>query len=152
MQHVINSKLNLNSMCCFDVQVSISGQALVFVVRTASHSFFDAAGVLTYVAFFGAQVRLMRASMIVLQRSTALSCHSQSLCKWVHCGLTEVAYMLQHASAATLCVQRRQHHTAGLVTVTMGRVHAGCIDPDCRDGLWWLCPAPRQHTAMLAVP
>jgi H+-transporting ATPase len=36
--------------------VSISGQALVFVVRTASHSFLAAAGGLTYVAFFGAQV------------------------------------------------------------------------------------------------
>lgn len=75
MQHVINSNLNLKFMCCFYVQVSISGQALVFVVRTSSHSFFDAAGVLTYVAFFGAQVRLMRATMIIVQRSKALSCH-----------------------------------------------------------------------------
>eukprot|EP00882_Tetradesmus_deserticola_P005625 GHRQ01005921.1.p1 GENE.GHRQ01005921.1~~GHRQ01005921.1.p1 ORF type:complete len:1073 (+),score=431.52 GHRQ01005921.1:381-3599(+) len=37
-------------------QVSISGQALVFVVRTARHSLTTLAGGLTYVAFFGAQV------------------------------------------------------------------------------------------------
>lgn len=37
-------------------QVSISGQALVFVVRTTKHSFLDRAGGLTYLAFFGAQV------------------------------------------------------------------------------------------------
>ena len=42
-------------------QVSISGQALVFVTRTASHSFLDPAGALTYVAFFGAQARQGRA-------------------------------------------------------------------------------------------
>ena len=38
------------------VQVSISGQALVFVVRTESWSFMSRAGNLTYVAFFVAQV------------------------------------------------------------------------------------------------
>jgi hypothetical protein len=38
--------------------VSISGQALVFVVRTARHSLTTLAGGLTYLAFFGAQVRL----------------------------------------------------------------------------------------------
>eukprot|EP00879_Flechtneria_rotunda_P000106 GHRR01000160.1.p1 GENE.GHRR01000160.1~~GHRR01000160.1.p1 ORF type:complete len:747 (+),score=230.67 GHRR01000160.1:4862-7102(+) len=37
-------------------QVSISGQALVFVVRTASHSFCVLAGGLTYVAFICAQI------------------------------------------------------------------------------------------------
>ncbi|PSC74572.1 plasma-membrane proton-efflux P-type ATPase [Micractinium conductrix] len=37
------------------LQVSISGQAIVFVVRTISHSFFSRAGTLTYVAFFVAQ-------------------------------------------------------------------------------------------------
>ena len=37
------------------LQVSVSGQALVFVVRTASHSLMVVAGGLTYVAFFGAQ-------------------------------------------------------------------------------------------------
>ncbi|WIA34892.1 hypothetical protein OEZ86_013179 [Tetradesmus obliquus] len=36
-------------------QVSISGQALVFVVRSARHSFTTLAGGLTYLAFFGAQ-------------------------------------------------------------------------------------------------
>ena len=36
-------------------QVSISGQALVFVVRTFSHSLLVVAGGLTYVAFFLAQ-------------------------------------------------------------------------------------------------
>ncbi|KAF8059373.1 PMA1 [Scenedesmus sp. PABB004] len=37
-------------------QVSVSGQALVFVVRTSSHSLISRAGGLTYVAFFLAQV------------------------------------------------------------------------------------------------
>ena len=37
-------------------QVSISGQALVFVVRTASWSPISRAGLFTYIAFFGAQV------------------------------------------------------------------------------------------------
>eukprot|EP00878_Enallax_costatus_P000726 GHUV01000839.1.p1 GENE.GHUV01000839.1~~GHUV01000839.1.p1 ORF type:complete len:832 (+),score=189.21 GHUV01000839.1:2414-4909(+) len=37
-------------------QVSVSGQALVFVVRTARHSFLDRAGGMTYLAFFAAQV------------------------------------------------------------------------------------------------
>lgn len=38
------------------VQVSVSGQALVFVVRTVGHSLLSRAGSLTYVAFFLAQV------------------------------------------------------------------------------------------------
>jgi H+-transporting ATPase len=38
------------------VQVSISGQALVFVVRTVEWSLASRAGMLTYVAFFAAQV------------------------------------------------------------------------------------------------
>ena len=42
-------------------QVSISGQALVFVVRTVRHSFMDRAGSWTYIAFFMAQVRRRRA-------------------------------------------------------------------------------------------
>lgn len=33
-----------------------SGQAVVFVVRTVSHSFLSRAGTLTYVAFAGAQI------------------------------------------------------------------------------------------------
>ncbi|KIZ00694.1 hypothetical protein MNEG_7267 [Monoraphidium neglectum] len=37
-------------------QVSISGQALVFVTRCSGHSFLDRAGTFTYLAFFGAQV------------------------------------------------------------------------------------------------
>ena len=36
--------------------MSISGQALVFVVRTSSWSLISRAGMLTYVAFFAAQV------------------------------------------------------------------------------------------------
>ena len=40
--------------CC--AQVSISGQALVFVVRTQSYSLLSRAGLWTYLAFFGAQV------------------------------------------------------------------------------------------------
>lgn len=45
-------------LCCpsDDEQVSISGQALVFVTRTQAHSFADRAGGLTYLAFAGAQV------------------------------------------------------------------------------------------------
>ena len=38
------------------LQVSISGQALVFVVRTSGWSIISRAGLLTYVAFFAAQV------------------------------------------------------------------------------------------------
>lgn len=38
------------------LQVSISGQALVFVTRCTKHSFLDRAGGFTYLAFFGAQV------------------------------------------------------------------------------------------------
>lgn len=38
------------------MQVSISGQAVVFVVRTMSHSFLARAGAWTYIAFFLAQV------------------------------------------------------------------------------------------------
>ncbi|KAL4418761.1 hypothetical protein ABPG77_005772 [Micractinium sp. CCAP 211/92] len=38
------------------LQVSISGQAVVFVVRTVKHSFLSRAGTLTYVAFFAAQL------------------------------------------------------------------------------------------------
>ena len=38
------------------LQVSISGQALVFVVRTSNWSLISRAGMLTYVAFFAAQV------------------------------------------------------------------------------------------------
>ena len=42
---------------CVDLlQVSISGQALVFVVRTSGWSLISRAGMLTYVAFFIAQV------------------------------------------------------------------------------------------------
>ncbi|KAI8467454.1 MAG: putative plasma membrane-type proton ATPase [Monoraphidium minutum] len=37
-------------------QVSVSGQALVFVTRCTGHSFADRAGIFTYIAFFGAQV------------------------------------------------------------------------------------------------
>lgn len=48
--------LDLHSRCC--VQVSISGQALVFVVRTASYSLFSRAGFYTYIAFFGAQASI----------------------------------------------------------------------------------------------
>lgn len=38
------------------LQVSISGQALVFVVRTQGYSLFSRAGLLTYIAFSLAQV------------------------------------------------------------------------------------------------
>lgn len=38
------------------LQVSISGQAVVFVVRTMSHSLIARAGAWTYIAFFLAQV------------------------------------------------------------------------------------------------
>lgn len=38
------------------LQVSISGQALVFVVRTQKHSLLDAAGMYTYLGFIGAQL------------------------------------------------------------------------------------------------
>lgn len=38
-------------------QVSFSGQAVVFVVRTAKHSLTVVAGRLTYIAYFAAQVR-----------------------------------------------------------------------------------------------
>lgn len=38
-------------------QVSVSGQALVFVVRNQGYSLTNRAGGLTYIAFFGAQVR-----------------------------------------------------------------------------------------------
>lgn len=41
---------------CLMLQVSISGQALVFVVRTSGWSIISRAGLLTYVAFFAAQV------------------------------------------------------------------------------------------------
>lgn len=41
-------------------QVSISGQALVFVVRTSSWSLMSRAGMLTYVAFFMAQVGALK--------------------------------------------------------------------------------------------
>lgn len=41
----------------FACQVSISGQALVFVVRTEKWSFASRAGLLTYAAFVLAQVR-----------------------------------------------------------------------------------------------
>lgn len=41
--------------CMLYLQVSISGQAVVFVVRTISHSLMVVAGGLTYVAFFVAQ-------------------------------------------------------------------------------------------------
>ena len=37
-------------------QVSISGQALVFVVRNQGYSLMERAGGLTYIAFFGAQI------------------------------------------------------------------------------------------------
>lgn len=40
------------------VQVSVSGQALVFVVRNQGYSLFQRAGSLTYAAFFLAQVRM----------------------------------------------------------------------------------------------
>eukprot|EP00884_Botryococcus_braunii_P002708 jgi/Botrbrau1/12438/Bobra.0094s0007.1 len=51
-KYVRNSILRSLLYC----QVSISGQALVFVVRTMSHSLANRAGFLTYVAFFVAQV------------------------------------------------------------------------------------------------
>ena len=38
------------------LQVSISGQGLVFVVRTVKYSIFQRAGLYTYIAFFCAQV------------------------------------------------------------------------------------------------
>lgn len=41
------------------VQVSVSGQALVFVVRNQGYSLFQRAGSLTYAAFFMAQVRVL---------------------------------------------------------------------------------------------
>lgn len=37
--------------------MSISGQAVVFVVRTSGWSYFSRAGLGTYIAYFGAQAR-----------------------------------------------------------------------------------------------
>ena len=48
------------------VQVSISGQAVVFVVRTMSHSLLARAGAWTYIAFFLAQVILCVQSVILV--------------------------------------------------------------------------------------
>jgi hypothetical protein len=45
------------------LQVSVSGQALVFVVRTVNHSLLSRAGGLTYVAFLVAQVRVFSAGL-----------------------------------------------------------------------------------------
>ena len=60
--HVISlGKLRLasggfSSWLCPPMQVSYSGQAVVFVVRTMSYSLFSRAGLWTYLAFFLAQV------------------------------------------------------------------------------------------------
>ena len=48
------------------VQVSISGQAVVFVVRTMSHSLLARAGAWTYIAFFLAQVIICVESVILV--------------------------------------------------------------------------------------
>lgn len=63
------------SDCDGMLQVSISGQALVFVVRTISWSFMSRAGSLTYIAFFGAQARPLYAFIcpFVLYRNSAVS-------------------------------------------------------------------------------
>ena len=47
------------------LQVSISGQALVFVVRTERWSFLSRAGLLTYIAFFAAQVRTLPSAVFL---------------------------------------------------------------------------------------
>jgi hypothetical protein len=57
-------------------QVSISGQALVFVVRTQGYSLLSRAGLWTYIAFFGAQVR-GRAPVDVVLFCCAASVHAQ---------------------------------------------------------------------------
>ena len=44
------------NLWCRCLQVSISGQALVFVVRTSNWSIISRAGMYTYIAFFAAQV------------------------------------------------------------------------------------------------
>lgn len=56
------------------VQVSISGQAVVFVVRTMSHSLLARAGLWTYIAFFLAQVTLVYVNLFasLLQNRGAL--------------------------------------------------------------------------------
>ena len=58
-------------------QVSISGQALVFVVRTPGWSPIMRAGMLTYIAFFAAQVPVL--APVVFERPAApasgASCH-----------------------------------------------------------------------------
>ena len=45
-------------ICVLPLQVSISGQAVVFIVRTMSWSLMARAGAWTYIAFFLAQVIL----------------------------------------------------------------------------------------------
>ena len=55
------------------LQVSVSGQALVFVVRTSGWSLTSRAGLFTYIAFFAAQASL-HIWQSVLSLSTSCTC------------------------------------------------------------------------------
>ena len=55
------------------LQVSVSGQALVFVVRCTGLSWRSRAGSLTYAAFFMAQVRASHQSLLSRGQSWCLS-------------------------------------------------------------------------------
>ena len=72
------------------MQVSISGQALVFVVRTQGYSLFSRAGLWTYIAFFGAQARLVLPAASIAEGNNApivaskrvAELHTSSSCSW----------------------------------------------------------------------
>ena len=98
-------------------QVSISGQALVFVVRTQGYSLFSRAGLWTYIAFFGAQVRPKPLPLVkpralhacmgcsqALQQDLRRGCHKHYACfywryctEW-HCIQQKCACLSMHAA------------------------------------------------------
>ena len=61
--------------CC--LQVSVSGQALVFVVRTSGWSITSRAGLFTYIAFFAAQASLWVSRLCLVSARSAPACCMQ---------------------------------------------------------------------------
>ena len=66
------------------MQVSISGQALVFVVRTQGYSLFSRAGLWTYIAFFGAQARLVLPAASICRGKQCTHCGLKACCGAPH--------------------------------------------------------------------
>ncbi len=133
------------------MQVSFSGQAVVFVVRTSRHSLSVIAGALTYIAFFLAQVRMPYCAIVKIPSvriwlvSAEVFASSLAQPRILKAGAGVISVDLYQA--LLMCVQRFPPHDLNLMNFG-----ADWCAADCRAGLRRICDAGLRCERLPVLP